>query len=103
MLHRCDGRAQGSARSDVSHLVPRCRGRRWAMIRHNRRRVIVSAGKHAFTLVELLVVLGITAILFALLLPTLRNVRASSRAIKCASNMRSIGTMTFQYLATWRA
>jgi prepilin-type processing-associated H-X9-DG protein len=54
----------------------------------------------AFTLVELLVVLGIMILLLALLLPALRDARASSRAIKCAANLRSISTMTFQYLAS---
>ena len=58
--------------------------------------------RRAFTLVELLVVLGITVILLALLLPSLRGARASSHAIKCASNLRAIGTLTCQYLATWR-
>jgi prepilin-type N-terminal cleavage/methylation domain-containing protein/prepilin-type processing-associated H-X9-DG protein len=56
----------------------------------------------AFTLVELLVVIGITAVLMALLLSALRSARASSHAIKCASNLRSIGTLTCQYLASWR-
>jgi prepilin-type N-terminal cleavage/methylation domain-containing protein/prepilin-type processing-associated H-X9-DG protein len=56
-----------------------------------------------FTLVELLVVLGIIVVLLGLLLPTLRNVRASSHAIKCAANLRSIGALTTQYIASWRA
>jgi prepilin-type N-terminal cleavage/methylation domain-containing protein/prepilin-type processing-associated H-X9-DG protein len=56
-----------------------------------------------FTLVELLVVLGIMLILMALLLPALRNARASSRAVKCAANLHSISTMTYQYLAAWRS
>jgi prepilin-type processing-associated H-X9-DG protein len=56
--------------------------------------------RRAFTLLELLVVLGITMILLALLLPALRNARASSRAITCAANLHSISTMTFQYLAS---
>jgi prepilin-type N-terminal cleavage/methylation domain-containing protein/prepilin-type processing-associated H-X9-DG protein len=56
-----------------------------------------------FTLVELLVVLGIIVVLLAFLLPALRNARANSHAIKCAANLRSISTMAHQYLAAWRA
>src|SRR6187399_199482 len=58
--------------------------------------------RRAFTLVELLVVLGIMVVLVALLLPALRSARASSHAIKCAANLRSVGTLTCQYLASWR-
>jgi prepilin-type N-terminal cleavage/methylation domain-containing protein/prepilin-type processing-associated H-X9-DG protein len=64
----------------------------------------MTRAKHprAFTLLELLVVIGIMVVLLALLLPTLRGARASAHAIKCASNLRSIGALTCQYLASWR-
>jgi prepilin-type N-terminal cleavage/methylation domain-containing protein/prepilin-type processing-associated H-X9-DG protein len=59
---------------------------------HSRHRV-----GRGFTLVELLVVIGIIAVLIAVLLPALNRAREQSKKVQCLSNLRQLGLAFVMY------
>jgi prepilin-type N-terminal cleavage/methylation domain-containing protein len=56
----------------------------------------------AFTLVELLVVIGIIALLISILLPALSTAREASKKTACLSNMRQLGTVLQMYATEYK-
>ena len=57
--------------------------------------------RQAFTLVELLVVIGIISVLVAMLLPALNRAREQAKVVQCASNLHQLYTAMQIYTTTY--
>jgi prepilin-type N-terminal cleavage/methylation domain-containing protein/prepilin-type processing-associated H-X9-DG protein len=58
--------------------------------------------RRAFSLIELMVVIGIIAILIGFLMPALSTARRQAKSVQCQSNLRQVGQALVMYAGNWK-
>lgn len=64
--------------------------------------MLARESQRGFTIIELLVIVGIIGLLVSLVLPAVQAAREATRRVQCVNNLRQIGLAMQNYEATWK-